>query len=106
MKLQHVGILTGLLAIGAVAAPLPSFAQEAQLNIIVDVPPPPPKTTAPAPAAKVGYVWSPAYWTWNGSAYVWTEGSWVAVAEPSKKWVPNTWTQRGKKWYFTAGHWE
>ena len=104
MKVIPAGILTGLLAIAALAAPLPGLAQEATV-IIVDTAPPPPKATTPAPAAKVGYVWSPAYWTWNGSAYVWTEGTWVAVVEPAKKWVPNTWTKKGNKWYFTPGHW-
>ncbi|MFA5940495.1 MAG: YXWGXW repeat-containing protein [Sinimarinibacterium sp.] len=106
MKLRTVGILAGLLAVGAFAAPLTSFAEPTELKIIVDTAPPAAKKSAPPTASKVGYVWSSGYWNWNGSAYVWTEGSWVAVVEPAKKWVEPTWTQQGTKWYFTAGHWE
>jgi hypothetical protein len=106
MNKGKFGILAGVLAIGALASPLTGFAQAATLNISVDVAPPPAKAEAPpAPAQKTGYVWSPAYWSWNGSAYVWTEGSWVAVVEPSKHWVAPNWAQRGNKWYFTPGHW-
>jgi hypothetical protein len=104
MKARHVGIIAGLLAVGALAAPLPSFAAPAEVRVLVDVAPPAPKVSAP-PAAKVGYVWSSGYWNWNGSAYVWTEGSWVAVAEPTKTWIPPTWTKVNNQWYFTAGHW-
>lgn len=106
MKMRQVGILTGLLAIAAMAMPLTGFAQAATLNITVDTAPPPAKPSPPPQPTKVGYVWQTGYWSWDGSAYVWTEGSWVAVAEPSKHFVEPSWTQRGKKWYFTPGHWE
>jgi hypothetical protein len=104
MKVRHVGILAGLLAAGAFAAPLSSFAAD-EVKVYVLTAPPAAKTSVPTTPAKAGYVWSPGYWNWNGTAYVWTEGSWIVVVEPSKKWVPATWTQEGNKWYFTAGHW-
>jgi hypothetical protein len=106
MNVRHVGILAGLLAIGALASPLASFADTTEVKIIyLDKAPPPPKMSpAPSPA-RVGYVWSPGYWNWSGTAYVWTDGSWVAVVEPAKTWIAPVWTQEGNKWYFTAGHW-
>lgn len=105
MKAGNIGILAGLLAAGALAAPLPSLAQGGEVKIIVVETAPPAAKPSPPPApTKVGYVWSPGYWNWNGTAYVWTEGSWVAVVE-AKTWVPPTWTKQDGKWYFTAGHW-
>jgi hypothetical protein len=103
MNVRHVGILAGLLAIVAIAAPLPSFAETTV--IYLDKAPPAPRVSNPPTPTKVGYVWSSGYWNWNGTAYVWTEGNWIAVVEPTKKWVAPKWTQEGNKWYFTAGHW-
>jgi hypothetical protein len=104
MNVKYMGMVALLTAI---AAPVPGIAQGGgEVRIYATTAPPtaPPAKVAPAPAAKVGYIWSSGYWTWNGSSYVWTEGSWVAVVQ-AKKWIPPTWTQEGSKWYFTAGHW-
>jgi hypothetical protein len=103
MTLRHAGIVASLLALGALAAPLASAADE--VRIFVETAPPAAKVSVAPSPARVGYVWSPGYWNWSGSAYVWTEGTWIAVAEPTKKWIAPTWTQEGNKWYFTAGHW-
>ena len=105
MKLLNAGFVVGLLAVGAYTAPLLSFAQPAELRIYVETAPPPPKESTPPMSSKAGYVWSPGYWNWSGTTFVWNEGDWVKV-EPSKKWVGPTWTQEGNKWYFTPGHWE
>ncbi len=113
MKVRHVGMLAGLLAVGTLAAPLTSFAETTTVKIVdstggakvyVQTAPPAAKVVAPPTETKVGYVWSSGYWNWNGTAYVWTEGSWVQVVE-TKKWIEPTWTQEGAKWYFTPGHW-
>jgi len=106
MKARIAGIVAGLLAVAAIAAPLPSFADQPEVRVFVETAPPPPKESVPPTPEKVGYVWSSGYWSWNGSDFVWTEGSWVAVTEPTKNWVPPTWTKQGKKWYFTPGHFE
>jgi hypothetical protein len=106
MKVRNALIMAGLLAVGALAAPLTGFAQPTELRIYVETAPPPAKVTAPPTEAKVGYVWSDGYWAWNGKAYEWTEGSFVQIVEPAQKWVGPTWTQENDKWYFTAGHWE
>ncbi len=105
MKMRHVGILASVLAIGAIAAPLPSFAEVKVMRVLVDVPPPEAKVSTPPTPTKVGYVWSPGYWNWDGSKYVAVEGNWVAVVE-KKKWVAPVWNKEDNKWYFTAGHWE
>lgn len=105
MKRRNAGILASLLAIGALAAPMAAFAETTEVKIIyLDKAPPAAKPSVPTTPSKVGYVWSPGYWNWNGTDYAWTEGNWIAVVE-SKKWNPPTWTQEGTKWYFTAGYW-
>jgi len=105
MKIRTIGILVGLLTVSTLAVPLSSFAAE-ETRIFVETAPPQAKESLPPTPTKVGYVWSTGYWTWNGKSYDWTEGSWVAVAQPTQKWVEPTWTKQDNKWYFTAGHWE
>lgn len=97
-------MVAGILATGVFAA-LPGIAETTEHQIVVDTAPPSAKNTPPPMPARDGYVWSPGYWSWSGTAYVWAHGSWVAMVEPAKKWVEPRWSQRGSKWYFTPGHW-
>ena len=108
MKMQNAGILAGLLATSALALSPTSFAQTTtttETTITVETAPPAAKPSPPPTPTKVGYMWSPGYWNWDGTAYAWTDGEWVAVVQ-EKKWVAPAWKQKGKKWYFTPGHWK
>jgi len=42
----------------------------------VAVAPPPPRVVI-EPAVRVGYVWAPGYWRWNGHQHVWTDGHYI-----------------------------
>lgn len=42
-------------------------------------PPPPPARYEPMPRPRPGYEWNAGRQEWNGRAYVWTPGFWVAV---------------------------
>jgi len=97
-------MLVGLLTTAVLVAPMSSFAEEVPVRIFVETAPPQAKESIPPTPTKVGYVWSSGYWSWNGKAYDWTEGSWVEVVM-EKKWVEPVWTKENDKWYFTAGHW-
>lgn len=89
-----------LLATGALAAPLISSAA---VDIDIDIAPPVPRVEV-VPAARVGYVWAPGYWVWQGGAHVWVAGHWMAERR-GFHWVPEHWVQNGPHWHFVHGHW-
>jgi hypothetical protein len=84
-----------------VTAPAPG---PAYYGVEVDVaPPPPPAVEIPPP--RVGFVWAPGYWNWNGHQHVWAEGRWMAE-RPGYHWAPDHWEQHNARWRFAKGHWE
>ncbi len=70
----------------------------------VAVAPPPPQVEV-APAVRVGFVWAPGYWSWNGSRHVWVGGHYIR-ARPGYRWRADHWEQRGGRYHFERGHWE
>jgi WXXGXW repeat (2 copies) len=92
----------------AVVAPAiftPAAAQ-ADLNIglTVGVPPPPPMYE-PIPAPRVGYVWAPSFWRWEGGRHVWAPGRWMAERR-GYHWVPDRWAEVHGGWHHDEGHWD
>ncbi|MGO9515309.1 MAG: hypothetical protein ACLP2F_16945 [Steroidobacteraceae bacterium] len=69
---------------------------------ITVAPPVAPVEVVPPP--RVGFVWAPGYYEWNGSAHVWVPGRWVG-ARPGYHWVPDRWDHRGGYWHHYEGHW-
>jgi len=65
-------------------------------------PPPPPAVVVPPP--RVGFVWAPGYWQWNGQRHVWVEGRWLRT-RPGFHWVPEHWAGRRGHYRFVSGHW-
>jgi hypothetical protein len=59
------------------------------------------QTVIPSP----GYVWTPGYWRWTGTDYVWVSGSWVMPPQPTAVWVRGHWAHRTGGWVWIAGHW-
>src|SRR5436189_261815 len=59
------------------------------------------QTVIPGP----GYVWTPGYWRWTGTDYVWVSGSWVMPPQPTAVWVRGQWVHRSGGWVWIAGHW-
>jgi hypothetical protein len=66
-------------------------------------PPPPPATTAVT--ATTNLVWTPGYWAWNGSAYIWIEGAWRIPPQRGARWVAPTWTPRRGRVVLVPGGW-
>jgi hypothetical protein len=92
-------IVVAALALGAIAVPVVGEARE----IIVEVAPPPPRVEV-VPAARVGYVWAPGYWRWNGHKHVWANGSWVHERH-GYHYAPHAWVQHEGRWRFEEGGW-
>ena len=87
------------LALGAAFAPTESQAGE----VIIGVAPPRPHVEI-VPAARVGYVWSPGYWRWNGGRHVWVGGYWLRE-RPGWRWAPAHWVAYGPRWHYVPGYW-
>ena len=96
----------GTLARGVVlgvAALVASIANQAYAAVIVGVAPPVARVEV-VPAARVGYVWAPGYWRWNGHRYYWVSGYWVP-ARHGYRWVPSHWSAYGARWRYVPGYW-
>jgi hypothetical protein len=70
---------------------------------IAVAPPPPPEVMVPPP--RVGFVWAPGFWGWNGQQHVWHEGRWMHE-RPGHHWQADHWEQHGNRWHYAQGHWE
>ncbi|HEY4366181.1 MAG TPA: YXWGXW repeat-containing protein [Steroidobacteraceae bacterium] len=87
---------------GCIVSPPPRGRAVAVVDI--DVRPPPPRVVE-IPATRVGYVWAPGYWRWNGHNHVWIDGKWMREKR-GWRWEPARWEERHGRWHFEEGHWE
>ena len=94
-------VLCATLAVSALATPMISSAR---VFVDIDVAPPAPQVEV-VPAARVGYVWAPGYWNWEGGRHVWVKGHYIAERR-GHHWVADNWEQRGGKWHHEGGHWD
>lgn len=89
-------LLAGSLAVGSASA----------AEIFVRIAPPPPVHVgvvgvAPGP----NYAWVNGYHEWDGRAYRWHEGVWMARPYPRAVWVEHRWAPRRGGYVFVPGHW-
>jgi hypothetical protein len=81
-------------------------ASPANIGFSVNVNPPPPVVeTPPPPPPTPGTVWTPGYWSWNGTGYVWVPGQYVVAPFPDAVWIGGRWVHRGPRWGWVDGHW-
>ncbi len=99
---MRIASLIGIMGLAAGALALPT-ASQARVDVIVGVAPPAPRVEV-VPAPRVGYVWSPGYWRWNGHHHYWVTGYWVP-ARPGWHWVPSHWAPYGPRWRYVPGYW-
>jgi WXXGXW repeat (2 copies) len=101
MKLSTAILIAALsVATAACVAPAP----RAHGYVEVTVRPPAPRVVV-VPAPRVGYVWAPGYWQWNGHTHLWVDGVWIHEKR-GQHWVAAHW-EEGRKgyWHFEEGHW-
>lgn len=86
---------------------VPGFWQAAEQPTLQYLPPPPaPLEAAPSvPAPDADCIYSPGYWTWQTTRYVWHPGCWLPC-RPGWVWVPPryVWTPCG--FVFVNGYWD
>jgi len=66
---------------------------------------PPPVVYEAVPPPRVGYVWAPGYWDYNGHRHVWAKGHWERERH-GDRWVRGEWHEHDGRWTLTRGHWE
>jgi len=100
MKIRNAMLCAGL-ALGAIVAP---GLAAARTYVEVDVAPPAPRYEV-IPEARVGYVWAPGYYRWEGGRHIWTPGRWMAE-RVGYRWIPDRWERGPNGWYHVAGSWD
>ena len=91
------------IALGAGVGLLPSVGS-ARVYVDVDVAPPAPRVEV-IPEARVGYVWAPGYWDWDGHRHVWVNGHYIHERH-GHHWVADRWERHGEHWRRVEGHWD
>jgi hypothetical protein len=95
------------LALAAVSATalLPTQAMaQVGVNIIIGTPPPPPRYER-MPPPRVGYLWAPGYWNWDGRRHVWAGGHWERARNGYRYDRPQ-WQHGRNGWELHRGGWQ
>jgi hypothetical protein len=59
----------------------------------------------PLPPEHRDWVWRNGYNRWDGNAYVWVPGEYVAPPRPHAVWVDGRWVHRHHGWVWVEGRW-
>lgn len=94
-------LLCAAIGITASIAPGISFART---FVDIDVAPPAPREEV-VPAPRVGFVWAPGFWDYDGHHHVWSKGHWERERS-GHHWVNDSWVQRDGHWHHDRGHWD
>lgn len=97
---RKLALIAGL---GLAAATGLSYTPPASAQVIVA--PPAPRFER-VPPVRVGYVWAPGYWRWDGYArrHVWVGGYWLP-ARRGYIYRPARWEPYGRGYRFHPGYW-
>lgn len=96
------GVVVSTLA-GCYVAPPPPRVQRAE-PVITQAPPADLNEAPPAAPAPDMY-WVPGHWVWQGNAYVWRQGHWVAPRS-DQVFVRAYWSNENGYWVYHPGRWE
>jgi hypothetical protein len=94
-----------LAAAGAVLFAASASMAGAQIRITVAPPPPRHERIPPVPPEHRDWVWHQGYHRWDGHAYVWVPGEYVAPPHPHARWVPGHYAHRRGEYIWIEGHW-
>ncbi|WP_211461387.1 YXWGXW repeat-containing protein [Collimonas silvisoli] len=73
------------------------------VSITIGTPPPPPRYEV-VPPPRVGYIWAPGYWNWDGNRHVWAGGHWER-ARSGYLYDRPEWRQGSNGWELRRGGW-
>jgi hypothetical protein len=100
-----LALLAGLGLTFAGVTYAPPAAAQVSVGVGIGVAPPAPRFER-VPPPRMGYVWAPGYWRWDGRyrRHVWAGGYWVR-ARPGYHYRPAYWEQGRGGWRFHQGYW-
>lgn len=97
------------LFLSAVVATAALSTAQAQVSVNITIPglvqiaPPAPRVER-MPSPRVGKVWVPGSWQWNGRDYAWRVGYWQA-ARQDYSFTPGRWIRADGGWRWVDGSW-
>jgi hypothetical protein len=96
-------LLVVALAAASLALPL---ASQARVDLDINIAPPAPRYEV-VPPPRVGFVWAPGFWAWDGGhrRHVWRAGHYVRERR-GQHWVPDRWAEHGGRYRYERGRWE
>jgi hypothetical protein len=99
--LKRSSFWTGLALVAALGCvrPLPHGA------VVVARQPPADQVEVIVVSPGPGYFWSPGFWRWDRTAFVWVTGWWVIAPSGFHRWVPGYWKHHRRGWYWVEGRW-
>jgi hypothetical protein len=77
----------------------------AQVHITIGPPRRPVERVPPPPPEHRDWAWHAGYHRWDGRAYVWVPGEYVAPPHPRARWVSGHWDRRHGEYVWVEGHW-
>lgn len=95
-----VGLLTAA-SLTAIAAPAEA---KTDIDVFLNFGPPAVRYES-VPGPRVGFVWTPGYWDWRGSAWIWIAGNYVRE-RPGYYWHEPQWVHGPRGWYSQPGRWD
>ncbi|MGH8850919.1 MAG: YXWGXW repeat-containing protein [Casimicrobiaceae bacterium] len=82
------------------------LAAQARIDLDINIAPPPLRHEV-VPPPRVGFVWAPGYWDWDGGhhRHTWRKGHFIRERR-GEHWVPNQWVERSGRYHYEPGRWE
>ncbi|VVE22433.1 YXWGXW repeat-containing protein [Pandoraea soli] len=96
------------LTVALVAATLGGIATapaHAQVGVSINIGAPPAPRYEPMPPPRVGYVWAPGFWDWDGHRHEWRGGHWERD-RPGYAYRAPAWHQGPHGWALSRGGWD
>ena len=98
--MKNILIASALAVATLSVSPIMAVPAAAQVSVNINVgdqvaprPPPPPRHER-MPGLRVGHVWVPGHWQWNGRDYVWVRGHYEAQ-RPERRHCPPGQAKKG-----------
>lgn len=67
---------------------------------------PPLRAEVQPPRTRLGEVFVPGHWHWDGREYQWNPGHWTVQPVGMARFVPGRWAARGGNWEWIPAHWD
>ena len=81
-----------------------SAQAQVNLGVVIGVAPPV-AIVEPPPPPRVGFVWAPGFWRWDGHRHDWQAGHWEAERE-GEDYIAPEWVEAPGGWRFVPEHWK